>query len=91
MIHGEGDTVLPITLAEPMIGAWLEKNGCSGDVPQPSDIIDPECVRMTSAREAGAYPGCTDGYPVIWCPIPDYPHNIPTWSRGAIAEFFKQF
>lgn len=90
-IHGEDDTVLPITLAEPILGSWLERNGCSGDAPQPSDIIDPECVRMTSAREAGEYQGCMEGYPVIWCPIPGYPHNIPMWSRGAIAAFFTQF
>jgi len=90
-IHGEEDTVLPITLAEPIIGAMLEKNGCSGDAPQSSDIIDPECVKMTSARDAGSYQGCMDGYPVIWCPIPGYPHNIPMWSRGAIAKFFALF
>jgi len=90
-IHGEQDTALPITMAEPIIESWLETNGCTADAPQPSNIIDPECVKMTSALDAGAYQGCMEGYPVIWCPIPDYPHNIPTWSRGAIAEFFKLF
>lgn len=90
-IHGEKDTVLPITMAEPYIQAFLAKNGCSGDAPQPSDIIDSECVKMESALDAGAYQGCMEGYPVIWCPIPGYPHNIPMWSRGAIAKFFALF
>lgn len=78
-------------MAEPIIEAWLDKNGCSGDAPQPSDITDPECVKMTSVLDAGAYQGCMEGYPVIWRPIPGYPHNIPMWSRDAIAKFFAQF
>jgi poly(3-hydroxybutyrate) depolymerase len=90
-IHGEEDTALPITMAEPIIESWLQRNGCSEEAPQPSDITGAECARSASALEAGAYQGCMDGYPVIWCPIPDYPHNIPMWSRGAIAEFFMQF
>lgn len=90
-IHGEDDTVLPITMAEPYIESFLERNGCTGDAPQPSDIIDSECVKMESALDAGAYQGCMEGYPVIWCPIPGYPHNIPMWSRGAIAKFFALF
>ena len=89
-IHGEEDDALPITLAEPIIEAWLEKNGCTGDT-APSDIIDSECVQMASALSAGGYQGCMEGYPVIWCPIPGYPHNIPSWSPEAIAAFFMQF
>lgn len=90
-IHGEDDTVLPITMAEPYIESFLERNGCTADAPQPSDIIDSECVKMTSALDAGAYQGCMEGYPVIWCPIPGYPHNIPMWSRAAITKFFMLF
>jgi poly(3-hydroxybutyrate) depolymerase len=89
-IHGEQDTALPITLAEPIIEAWLDKNGCTGET-QPSDLLDSVCATATSALPTGAYQGCMEGYPVVWCPIPDYPHNIPMWSRNAIASFFMQF
>jgi predicted esterase len=36
-IHGEDDTALAITMAEPIIEAWLEKNGCTNET-QPSDF-----------------------------------------------------
>jgi len=89
-IHGEEDTALPITMGESIIEGLLESNGCT-DQTEPSPLLDAECARSESALLAGAYQGCKDGYPVIWCPIPGYPHNIPTWSRGAIAEFFELF
>lgn len=89
-IHGEEDTALPVTMAEPIIEAWLEKNGCT-NATEPSDLLDPICERSESALEAGAYQGCMEGYPVIWCPMPGRPHEIPMWSGATIATFFQQF
>jgi poly(3-hydroxybutyrate) depolymerase len=89
-IHGEEDTALPITMAEPIIQTWLQKNGCSEET-QPSLITGSDCATSLSALATGEYQGCMEGYPVIWCPIPGYPHNIPMWSGSAIAEFFQQF
>jgi polyhydroxybutyrate depolymerase len=89
-IHGEKDTALPITMAEPIIEAWLEKNGCTNST-QPSDLLDSICATAESALPTGAYQGCMEGYPVIWCPMPGRPHEIPMWSGASIARFFKQF
>lgn len=89
-IHGEEDQALDITMGESIVSALIESNGCT-ETTAPSPLLDDECVRSESALEAGAYQGCQDGYPVIWCPIPGYDHNIPTWSRGAIAQFFELF
>ena len=89
-IHGEKDTALPITLAEPIIEAWLEKNGCT-NATGPSDLLDSICATDESALATGAYQGCMDGYPVIWCPMPGRAHEIPMWSGASIAQFFKQF
>jgi poly(3-hydroxybutyrate) depolymerase len=89
-IHGEEDTALPITMAEPIIEAWLEKNGCTSTT-EPSDLLDSICATAESALLTGAYKGCMEGYPVIWCPMPGRPHEIPMWSGASIARFFKQF
>jgi poly(3-hydroxybutyrate) depolymerase len=77
--HGDADTALPITLAQPIIDALVKYNGCSSDT-QP---VDPSpCV---------AYQNCMDGYPVIWCVRPGDPHAIPSFAAAAIAKFFQQF
>lgn len=77
--HGDADTALPITMAQPMIDAIVGYNGCSTTT-QP---VDPSpCV---------AYQSCMDGYPVVWCPRPGDPHAIPNFAAAAIADFFKQF
>jgi len=89
-IHGEEDTALPITMAEPIIEAWIEKNGCSGET-RPSELLDAICATVESALPTGAYQGCMEGYPVIWCPMPGRPHEIPSWTPDAIATFFMQF
>jgi len=89
-IHGEADTALPITMAEPIIETWIEKNGCSNET-QPSDLLDSICETVESSLATGQYQGCMEGYPVIWCPMPDRPHEIPMWSGNAIAKFFMQF
>lgn len=77
--HGTDDTALPITMAEPMVEALREYNGCSATtVP-----VEPSpCV---------AYEGCDDGYPVVWCPREGDPHAIPGFAASAIADFFMQF
>jgi poly(3-hydroxybutyrate) depolymerase len=89
-IHGEEDTALPITMAEPIIETWLDKNGCTSTT-QPSDLLDSICERSESALEAGAYQDCMEGYPVLWCPMPSRPHEIPMWSGATISKFFQQF
>jgi poly(3-hydroxybutyrate) depolymerase len=89
-IHGENDTALPITMAEPIIETWLDKNGCTSTT-QPSDLLDSICERSESALEAGAYQDCMEGYPVLWCPMPSRPHEIPMWSGATISKFFQQF
>jgi hypothetical protein len=89
-IHGEEDTALPITMAEPIIEAWLEKNGCTNQT-EPSDLLDSICATGESALPTGEYQGCMQGYPVIWCPMPGRPHEIPMWSGASIARFFMQF
>jgi poly(3-hydroxybutyrate) depolymerase len=89
-IHGENDTALRITMAEPIIEAMIEKNGCTTQT-QPSDLLDPICATDMSALATGEYQGCMEGYPVVWCPMPGRPHEIPQWSGAAIAKFFQQF
>jgi len=89
-IHGEEDTALAITMAEPIIETWIEKNGCTMQT-QPSDLLNSICATVESALPTGQYQGCMQGYPVIWCPMPGRPHEIPMWSGNAIARFFMQF
>jgi poly(3-hydroxybutyrate) depolymerase len=89
-IHGEEDTALPITMAEPIIETWIEKNGC-GMQTAPSSLLNSICATAESSLATGEYQGCMPGYPVIWCPMPGRPHEIPSWSGNAIAEFFMQF
>ena len=89
-IHGEADTALPITMAEPIIQTWIEKNGCAEET-QPSDLLDSICATVESSLSTGAYQGCMEGYPVIGCPMPGRPHEIPSWSPDAMASFFMQF
>jgi polyhydroxybutyrate depolymerase len=77
--HGDADTALPITLAQPIIDALVKYNGCSSE----TKPVDPSpCVE---------YQGCTTGYPVVWCVRPGDPHAIPSFAAGAIAKFFQQF
>lgn len=77
--HGDADTALPITLAQPIIASLVTNNGCT-TMSQP---VDPSpCV---------AYQGCTPGYPVVWCVRPGDPHAIPNFAAAAIAKFFMQF
>jgi poly(3-hydroxybutyrate) depolymerase len=77
--HGDADTALPISMAQPIIDALVKYNGCtSTTVP-----VDPSpCVE---------YQGCLDGYPVIWCVRPGDPHAIPSFAAAAITKFFQQF
>jgi polyhydroxybutyrate depolymerase len=77
--HGDKDTALPITMAEPIIASFVKNNGCT-DTTKP---VDPSpCVE---------YQGCADGYPVIWCVRPGDPHAIPSFFAASVADFFKQF
>jgi polyhydroxybutyrate depolymerase len=77
--HGDADTALPITMAQPIIDALVKHNGCSSD----TKAVDPSpCVE---------YQGCMTGYPVIWCVRPGDPHAIPSFAAGAISKFFQQF
>jgi poly(3-hydroxybutyrate) depolymerase len=77
--HGDADTALPITLAEPIIASFVTNNGCTTTT-QP--VTPSPCVE---------YQGCMPGYPVVWCVRPGDPHAIPSFSAAAIATFFQQF
>jgi hemin uptake protein HemP len=61
-IHGENDTALRITMAEPIIEAMIEKNGCTTQT-QPSDLLDPICATDMSALAAGESAG---DEPPVW-------------------------
>jgi polyhydroxybutyrate depolymerase len=77
--HGDADTALPITMAQPIIDAFVKNNGCTTTT-QP---VDPSpCVE---------YQGCAEGYPVVWCVRPGDPHAIPSFFGSAVAAFFLQF
>ena len=77
--HGDMDTALPITMAEPIIESLVEYNGCTSE----TKAVDPSpCVE---------YQGCQDGYPVVWCVREGDPHAIPSFGAAAIAKFFQQF
>lgn len=77
--HGDADTALPITMAQPIIDAFVKNNGCTST----TKPVEPSpCVE---------YQGCMEGYPVIWCIRPGDPHAIPSSAAAAIAKFFQQF
>jgi predicted esterase len=77
--HGDADTALPITLAQPIIDSFVKNNGCT----TMSMPVDPSpCVE---------YQGCMTGYPVVWCLRPGDPHAIPSFAAAAVAKFFQQF
>ena len=77
--HGDADTVLPISGAQPMIEALAKYNGCTTT----TKPVDPSpCVE---------YQGCMEGYPVIWCVRPGDGHAIPSFAAAAIAKFFQQY
>jgi len=76
--HGDADTALPITLAQPMIDAIVGYNGCTTT----TKAVDPSpCVE---------YQGCMPGYPVVWCVRPGDPHAIPSFAAAAISTFFQK-
>jgi polyhydroxybutyrate depolymerase len=76
--HGDADTALPITMAQPIIDALAKYNGCTTD----TKPVDPSpCVE---------YQGCQAGYPVIWCVMPGDLHAIPSFAAAAITAFFQQ-
>ena len=77
--HGDADTALPISMAQPIIESFVKNNGCSSTT-APADPSP--CV---------AYQGCKEGYPVVWCVRPGDPHAIPSFAAAAIAKFFQQF
>jgi len=77
--HGTKDEALGISMAEPIIEALVENNGCSTT----THPVDPSpCVE---------YEGCKEGYPVVWCVREGDTHGIPSFAAGAIATFFQQF
>ncbi len=76
--HGDQDTALPISMAQPMIDAIVRNNGCT----TATKAVEPSpCVE---------YQGCQAGYPVVWCVRPGDPHAIPTYFKTAVAKFFQQ-
>ena len=77
--HGDADTALAITMAQPIIDSFVKNNGCTTT----TKPVDPSpCVE---------YQGCAEGYPVIWCVRPGDPHAIPSFFAQAVADFFKRW
>jgi polyhydroxybutyrate depolymerase len=48
-------------------------------------------TQPTTPSPCVAYDGCDAGEPVVWCPVQDEMHVIPSFAPAAIATFFSQF
>ncbi len=48
-------------------------------------------TQPTTPSPCVAYDGCDAGNPVVWCPVQDEAHVIPSFAPAAIATFFSQF
>ena len=84
-IHGESDTMVPISGVEPSRDFWVEYNSCNCDETIGTDYTD--CVE---------YADCDADYPVYWCPHenedPSHPvpgHAWPPFAGETIWGFFK--
>ncbi|PCC67273.1 Poly(3-hydroxybutyrate) depolymerase [Nannocystis exedens] len=79
IVHGTGDTTVPLSQGEGARDHWLSTNSC-GDTTTP---VEPApCV---------AYDDCASGFPVHWCQHdePDLGgHGWPAWAGPAIWSFF---
>jgi poly(3-hydroxybutyrate) depolymerase len=76
--HGTADTVVGYDAGVGSKETWRTRNHCQ-TTSQPATPAP--CV---------AYDGCDPGFPVHWCSW-DGGHTIPTFSAGAIWNFFAQF
>jgi poly(3-hydroxybutyrate) depolymerase len=78
LTHGTADTVVGYDAGVSSKETWRTRNHCQGTS---APTMPSPCV---------AYDGCDPGYPVHWCSW-DGGHTIPSFSAGAIWNFFAQF
>jgi polyhydroxybutyrate depolymerase len=79
MTHGTVDDMVAFTSGESARDRLVTLNHCAATT-QPA--TPSPCV---------SYDGCDSGYPVVWCPVQDEGHVIPSFGASAIANFFSQF
>jgi polyhydroxybutyrate depolymerase len=77
-IHGDADNVVPLSNGEQGRDEFIARNHCDTQTmpTQPSGCV--------------AYQGCDPGYPVVWCEFSGG-HSPPSFSGGAVWDFFSQF
>jgi poly(3-hydroxybutyrate) depolymerase len=78
LTHGTADTVVGYDAGVGSKETWRTRNHCQGT------------SAATTPSPCVAYDGCDPGYPVHWCSW-DGGHTIPSFSAGAIWNFFAQF
>ena len=78
LTHGTADTVVGYDAGVGSKETWRTRNHCQGT------------SQATTPSPCVAYDGCDPGFPVHWCSW-DGGHTIPTFSAGAIWNFFAQF
>jgi len=77
--HGKVDGIVSISMGEDSRDHWLHENTCG------------EVNRPTTPSPCVIYPGCNEGYPVVWCAheeVGSDGHLWPTWAGPAIWSFF---
>jgi poly(3-hydroxybutyrate) depolymerase len=86
MTHGTADATVPISGGQAARDRFLTTNGCS------TAAADTQTVVMDANTTCTIYNQCTAGnYPIVWCPVNNGGHTIPSWSGAEIAKFFLQF
>lgn len=76
--HGTRDSVVGVANGRSARDEFLRRNGCSNTSTPTSPSV---CV---------SYQGCAADAPVVWCEW-DGDHIPPSYSPGAIWDFFSQF
>ncbi len=75
--HAADDPLVSIDQGRASRDAYVARNGCEPDAPQPTPPSP--CV---------AYRGCVDGKRVEWCETPTGGHNPPVYFGSASWDFF---
>jgi polyhydroxybutyrate depolymerase len=77
LIHGQDDTVVPISDARYTYGQWTWADGCDGTT---SGYGHDPCVQQD---------GCDTGKPVVWCAIPGMGHELWADTGPVVWGFFE--
>lgn len=78
LTHGDMDAINPFSQSERSRDHWVSKNQCASTS---TPVAPATCV---------AYEGCTEGFPVHWCPF-EGGHVIPDFAAEGMWTFFSQF